>query len=338
MKKINIRRLVLNLFALLSPCLVLITCSKPPAGSSGALREIRVRLDWTPWAPHAALYAAAAHEIGYFEEEGLKVSMYVPPDPEATTKLVASGRDDIGISYMTDTLLAREQGFSVTSVAALVAHPLNCIMALKTSGIDKPHKLKGKTIGTTGIPSDEAFLAGVLLRNGVQKGDYKLINIGFNLAQALKTRQVDAIVGAYWPWEGINLEQEGYPIYIMKLQESGVPDYYELVLICGEKMIIKTPELLRKFLKAMVRGQEFVKAHPESAVSILHKVSPDLKLDFLSASLQEMLPLMEFPNGLFRQDGKKWEELINFMTAGGLLKTRMVASSVFTNDFLPKLP
>ena len=206
-------------------------------------------------------------------------------------------------------------------------------MTLKSSGIDKPSKLKGKTIGTSGVASDEAFLGGVLERGGVKKGEYKLVNIGFNLAQALKSRQVDAVIGAYWPWEGIKMEQEGLPVYVLEL--DGVPDYYELVLVAREETVSKDPDFLRRFLRALVKGQTFVREHPEEAVSILHAVSPDLTPEFLKASMGKVLPLMDAASGEFRQDGKKWKDMVDFMVKSGLLKTSIDSSAAFTNHFLP---
>jgi putative hydroxymethylpyrimidine transport system substrate-binding protein len=318
------------LVLVLTACSLLVGCSKKQEPST-QLREVRVRLDWTPWAPHAAFYAADSQ--GYFKEEKIKVKLYVPPDPEATIKLVAGGQDDIGVSYMTDTIFAREQGFKVVSVAALVPHPLNCIMALMKSGIDSPSKLKGKIIGTTGVPSDAAFLDWVLSRNGVKKGTYKVLTIGFSLAEALKSGNVDAIVGAYWPWEGIKLKQDGYPVNVMKLQEYGVPDYYELVLVTREDI---DPDLLRKFLRASMRGQEFVLQHPDQAVDILHKASPELTPEFLSASLQAMIPQMHSSAGVFRQEEARWSEMVGFMQTTGLLTKPVSPSSSFTNQFLPQ--
>jgi putative hydroxymethylpyrimidine transport system substrate-binding protein len=332
MKTPEVKVRVPTVACLLLACCCLISCNRKPEVGPSGLTTVRVRLDWTPWAPHAALYAAAAQ--GYFEQEGLKVDLYVPPDPEATIKLVAAGQDDIGISYMTDTILAREQGFEVKSIAALVAHPLNCIMTLKTSGIDSPSKLKGKTIGTTGVPSDEAFLETVLSANGLQKNDYKLINVGFELADALKAGRVDAIVGAYWPWEGIKLTEEGDEVNKFLFQQYGVPDYYELVIVTRDELAKKDPGLLRRFLRATLKGQAFVREHPAQAVDILHKVSPDLSPRFLTESLQAMLPLMHFPGGDFRQEEQTWSNMIAFMTAKGLLKTPLPASEVFTNQYL----
>jgi putative hydroxymethylpyrimidine transport system substrate-binding protein len=324
-------RSVLSLiFAALALCVV--ACDSKP---KSPYRQVRVRLDWTPWAPHAAFYAALAPEQHYFRDELLSVNLDVPPDPEATIKLVAGGQDDFGISYMTDTILAREQGFKIVSVAALVEHPLNCIMTLKTSGLDKPSKLKGRVIGTTGVASDQAFLEGVLARGGVKKGDYKLVNIGFNLGQVLKSHQVDAIIGAYYPWEGIKMEEDGFPVNVIDLASSGVPDYYELVLVAREETLTKDPDLLRAFLRALIKGQTFVRAHPDQAVEVLRKVSPDLSSQFLSESLQKVLPLMSASGGEFRQSEGKWTGMIDFMSKSGLIKATIPASAAFTNRFLP---
>jgi len=303
--------------------------AKPSAQAT--LREVRVRLDWTPWAPHAALYAA--EDQGYFKEVGLSVKMYVPPDPESTISLVAAGQDEFGISYMTDAILAREQGLKVISIAALIAHPLNSIMTLKKSGIAEPSKLSKTTIGTTGVPSDQAFLEWVLKKNGVDKDTVRLVNLGFNLAPALKSGNVDAIVGAYWPWEGIKLEEEQFPVNIFRLQDYGVPDYYELVLVSRDDLVKQDPNLVRGFLKAIVRGQEFVQQNPARAVDILRRVSPDLDKEFLTAAVNATVPLMQFPNGIFQQESGKWSEMIQFMLTAGLLKKAPEVSTLFTNEY-----
>src|ERR1017187_6183443 len=313
---------------------LLCSCSHSSPEASPALRSVRVRLDWTPWAPHAAFYAAAAKSQGFFESEGLRVQLYVPPDPETTIKLVAAGQDDLGISYMTDPLLAREQGFKVTSVAALVPHPLNCIMTLKASGLDDPRKLKNAVFGTSGAASDEAFLGSVLAHNGIAKGQYKLINLGFNLAQALKSRQVQAIVGAYWPWEGIKLEQEGEPVNVFEFQRYGVPNYYELVIVARDSVVADRPAWLQGFFRALKKGQQFVRDHPDDAVRLLRASSPDLTEKFLKASLEKVLPLMDFSGGTFHQDPSVWQNMVDFMRGNGLLKSPVEASRAFTNAFL----
>ena len=86
-------------------------------------QKVTIALDWYPNANHAGLYLA--QERGYFADAGLEVELYTPSDPTVVLQTVGAGRDDFGISYQTDVLLARAEEVPVVSVAALVQHPLH---------------------------------------------------------------------------------------------------------------------------------------------------------------------------------------------------------------------
>ncbi|MDF3043708.1 MAG: putative pyrimidine precursor biosynthesis enzyme [Thermomicrobiales bacterium] len=128
------------------------------------LETVSVALDWYPNANHAGLYLA--QERGYYAEAGLAPEFYTPSDPTTVLQTVGAGRDDFGISYQTDILLARAAGVPVVSVLALVQTPLQGVMVLADSGITRPADLAGKTVGYPGIPSQEAFLATMLEDDG----------------------------------------------------------------------------------------------------------------------------------------------------------------------------
>ncbi|NQU96126.1 MAG: ABC transporter substrate-binding protein, partial [Chloroflexi bacterium] len=170
-------------------------CGEEP---SEAVR-VSLALDWYPNSNHAGVYEALAR--GLFEEEGLEVDVYTPADPATILQTVGAGRDDFGISYQPDVLLARSEGVPVVSVAALVQHPLNSMMTLTESGIDRPRLLKGKKVGITGIPVEERLLETMLEYDGLEPGDVEFVNVGFDLSPALMGSVVDAIVGAYWTHE-----------------------------------------------------------------------------------------------------------------------------------------
>ncbi|HEU5433025.1 MAG TPA: ABC transporter substrate-binding protein, partial [Thermomicrobiales bacterium] len=128
--------------------------------------KVTVALDWYPNANHAGLFLA--RERGYFAANRLDVDLYTPSDPATVLQTVGAGRDDFGISYQTDVLLARAQQVPVVSIAALVQRPLLGIMTLKASGIDRPRQLVGKTVGYPGIPSQEAYLQTMLATDGAK--------------------------------------------------------------------------------------------------------------------------------------------------------------------------
>ena len=146
----------------------------------------------------------AAPAQGYSEDEGLDVVLEPPVRPEDPPLFVASGRVDIGISYEPDVIQARAQGIPIIAIAAIVPVPLNSIQTLKTSGLTHPSQLAGKTIGYPGIPSNRVYLQTVLRNVGVDPSSVKLVNVGLNLAPALRGNRADAPIGPHWTGAGVD--------------------------------------------------------------------------------------------------------------------------------------
>src|SRR5918998_5069017 len=257
-----------------------------PAASE--LETVSVALDWYPNANHAGLYLA--QERGYYAEEGLVPELYTPSDPTTVLQTVGAGRDDFGISYQTDILLARAAGVPVVSVLALVQAPLQGVMVLADSGITRPRDLVGKTVGYPGIPSQEAFLATMLADDGATVDEVDLVNIDFNLVPGLISGQVDASLGAFWTHEPILAEQEGFPTSFLKVDDWGVPSYYELVIAAGEDTVTERSELVERFLRATRRGYEDAIADPAAAIAALRAASPDLDVAVEEAGIALLIP------------------------------------------------
>ena len=199
------------LFALL--LMVAIACSS--SDSDAELTSVSLALDWFPNSNHAGIYEAV--DRGYFIEEGLDVNVYTPADPSTVLQTVGAGRDDFGISYQPDLLLARDAGVPVVSVMGIVQHPLNSIMTLGTSGLESPGDLKGMRVGHPNIPSNQGMLATMLAEEGLTLDDVELVDVGFNLVPSLLGDTVDAIIGAYWTHESILIELEGKEVNIMRM-------------------------------------------------------------------------------------------------------------------------
>ena len=171
-------------------------------------QDVTLALDWFPNANHIGLYIA--EDKGYFEEEGLNVEIRTPSDPSTILQTVASGTDDFGINYQPDLLIARDAGIPVVSVLGMVQHPLNSIMALKSSGYESLSDLKNKKIGYPGIPWNEDALDTMLKSDGLMGiEDIELVNVGWELGTSLMSGNVDAVIGAYFTHESISLENEG---------------------------------------------------------------------------------------------------------------------------------
>ncbi|MDQ3654655.1 MAG: ABC transporter substrate-binding protein [Chloroflexota bacterium] len=309
-----------------------------PAASVGRAQEstsVTLALDWYPNANHAGIYVA--RDQGYFAEAGLDVEIVVPSDPTTVLQTVGAGRDTFGISYHSEVLFAREQEVPVVSVAALVQHPLNSLMVLEDSPVETPADLAGRSVAVTGLPADEAFLGTMLAEAGLSLDDVELINVGYDLLPSVFSGRADAVIGVYWTHETILAEREGYPVRYLRVEEWGVPDYYELVLVTGESVVNDDEETVRALLGALQQGYEGAIADPGAALDGLIAESPDLVRDVELEGLDLLMPLWT-ENGTIpfgQQTAARWDAFGDWLKGEGLLGEDVDVAAAWRGDLLP---
>jgi putative hydroxymethylpyrimidine transport system substrate-binding protein len=309
---------------------------EPGGAASGSAEPLRVMLDYFPNADHAGIYAA--QESGAYAKAGLDVDITPPPDPSAPLKLLLAGKTDLAISYEPELLLARDKGAQLVAVGALVQKPLTSLMAVGKAGVRTPQDLRGKRVGTSGIPYQSAYLRTILETAGVDPGSVKETNVGFNLVPAMLSGKVDATLGAFWNYEGVDLERRGKDPVIQRMEELGVPTYSELVFVARRRDLDQ--ELgakVRRFLQATARGHATLKEDPKAGVDGLLAADPGLDRELQEAAVKATLPVF-FPADADRpfgyQDVAEWQEYADWMLEEDLITRRQTAEQVVTNEFL----
>jgi len=318
MKKLLVVFLVLILMS------GIVGCTKQEKGEE--LVEVTVMLDWYPNAVHSFLYTAV--NKGYFQEEGLNLKVLMPAETSDPLKLVAAGKTDFAVSYQPQLIMARAQDIPVVSIASIVNHPLNTLLARADAQIQTPKDLEGKTVGFS-LPVYEAIVKTAVKNAGGDMAKVNLIDVGWDLIPAMVTKQVDAISGGFINHEKILIEKEGYELQVMDPVRYGVPDYYELIMITSEKMVKEKQDLINKFRRAIEKGQSYVKAHPEEGLKILLDNQSDqfpLDSEVEKESLEILLPLME---DFGQQDLTRWQEVIDWMYEMQLITKKPEAEKAF---------
>jgi putative hydroxymethylpyrimidine transport system substrate-binding protein len=308
--------------------------SEKPGGGSGGGERVDLLLDFFPNADHAGIYAAEAG--GHFRDNGLDVAIRTPSDPTTPLKLLAAGKADLAVSYEPEVLRARDKGLPVVAVAALVRTPLTAIVSLPKAGIRTPADLRGKTVGTAGIDYQSAYLEAITSRAGLAKGSVKSRSVGFDLVPALLTGKVDAVLGAFWNYEGVQLAQKGRSPQIIRMERAGVPTYDELVITASERSVREHPQRIRKFLKALAAGTRDLETRPQAATDALlaanRDLDPKLQRASVKVTLPYFLPAAGKPFGYM--DPGEWRAFTTFMHSNGLLK-RSTPAGALTNALLP---
>lgn len=303
------------------------------AGGSPA-QPVRLMLDWFPNADHVGLYRGLAE--GDFRAAGLDVQVQVPADPATPLELVAAGKVDLAVSYEPELLLARAKGLPLVSVAALVQRPLTSIVSLGARHITSAAQLRGKTVGDAGIPYQHAYLETILRQSGVPTGSVKEVNVGSNLVGAMLSGRVDATLGAYWNYEALQLRQLGRRVNVIHVENAGVPNYDELVLVARETTLASRTNALRRFVQALGRGYQSVRADPAAGVASLVAANPGLsrklQLASVTATLPYYFPAAGKPWGW--QDNGQWTSYGQWMADHHLIASTAMVPGSETNQLL----
>ena len=108
--------------------------------------QLTLQLKWVTQAQFAGYYVA--QEKGFYEEEGLEVTI-LPGGPDiAPTQVLAGGGADVIVEWMPAALAAREKGLPLVNIAQPFKSSGMMLTCLKESGITDPAiDFAGKTLG-----------------------------------------------------------------------------------------------------------------------------------------------------------------------------------------------
>jgi putative hydroxymethylpyrimidine transport system substrate-binding protein len=309
--------------------------SKDDQLTPGHQQAVSLMLDWFPNADHVGLYQALYE--GDFSKAGLDVHVETPSNPSAPLQLLAAGKVDFAISYEPEVLLARNQGLPLVSVAAIVQKPLTSVVSVGSKHISHVWQLRGKTVGDAGIPYQHAYLDTILAHAGVPASSVHEVNVGANLVPAMLSGKVDATLGAFWNYEGIQLRRMGKKPNVIPVNRVGVPPYNELVLVVRRSELAENSDMVRQFVQALARGYESVRQNPAAGVANLVKMNPTLDRGFQLASVRATLPYF-FPAGSSHpwgwQSPAQWRAYGQWMLSHHLITNPQAVEAASSNEVL----
>jgi putative hydroxymethylpyrimidine transport system substrate-binding protein len=298
---------------------------------SAANRSLRVSLDDVEGAENVGIVMAVKR--GYFEDVGLDVWAGSPLEPSRPVQYVAKGIDDFGVTQQPQVVIGKEKGADLVAVGSLVSQPTAAMIWLKGSKIGGLADLKGKTIGFPGVPFQKGMLQAVLSRVGLTLEDVQVRNLRYEMASGLVEGRVDAIFGGSWNLEGVELETAGAEPVITRVQELGVPDYEEGVVVAPADLVDENPQLIRDFMSAVARGTQAAIQDPKAAAAAIKEAIgavPDLHRKDREAQLKATLPLLS-RSGYMSPDRARG--LVDWMYEEELIKRRWPPEALLTNAY-----
>jgi NitT/TauT family transport system substrate-binding protein len=232
-----------------------------PFGAALAAPPLRIALSSTP---HASLLHLAAAQ-GYFDAEGLQVTLVPVSHGKAALDKLAQGQADLAAAAELPFIVSVLQG-QPWSVAAAVASESGemAVVARRDRGIAGPTDLANKRVGVTLGTSGEYFLWAWLIRHRLAPDAVAMTNLPPpQMVGALAQGTVDAVS----VWQPVRREAE------QALGAGGIsftaPDAYTVthVIVGRQDYLRGNTQAMRQLMRALLRAERFLRTQPQAALA-----------------------------------------------------------------------
>jgi NitT/TauT family transport system substrate-binding protein len=241
------------------------------AAPAAAQTDIRFSLDWNFEGPAAPFLIAI--ENGYFEEEGLNVTIDTAPGSLEPINRVASGTYDMGFGDINSLIKFRDANpdADLRAVYMVYNKPAFSIVGRRSLGVSEPKDLEGKTLGAPAPDGAYAQWPIFVEANDIDASMVTIENIGFPVREPmLASGDVDAITGFSFS-AFINLKRAGVPeddITVLLMADHGVELYGNAIFV-SQSFAEANPDAVRGFLSAFTRGMKDTVADPRAGAEIV---------------------------------------------------------------------
>jgi NitT/TauT family transport system substrate-binding protein len=311
--------------------------------------EVKTQLGWLRNGEFAPVLVADAR--GFFAEEGIKHRILDGGPGKSAVPLVGAGHAQFGITAGGNAVFQARLApdpVDVIAVGTLLQRGPYAYITLADRGAPepRPRDLEGKTVG---LQADgEIFLQALARKHGLDLKKIKVEVVQAN-AEPLLVGKVDFFTG----WitnQTYQIEQEtakpdaparirGKVWKAISFAEYGVLSYSDVVFTTG-KLIRESPDLVRRYLRALARGMQYILDHPEETVRIVaaypEQVEKAEKLAW-RWKIQNALFVSDDTkrNGLLWMNPKVWDGMMAFYREYERIPRVIPAAEMMTNDLLP---
>ena len=278
--------------------------------------KVSLLLDWFVNPDHAAIIIA--QQKGFFEKNNLEVEIMEPADPTMPPKLVAAKKADLAVDYQPQLQMQVAEGLPLVRIATLVNSPLNSLIVLKNSGINKIEDLKGKKVGYSVSGFETSLLDSMLKSVNLSSKDVELINVNSSLSASLMSKQVDAVIGAFRNFELNQLKLEKAEGKAFFPEDYGVPKYDELIVVANKDNVSQVK--FKNFVKSLQEATNYLKENPKESWEAFISYKPkELDNELNRLAWADTLPYLAPNPATF--DKKVYEQMALFMKQNKLIET-----------------
>ncbi len=294
--------------------------------------------NWWVWQPNTSPFWLAI-DSGFYKEQGLDVNYVEGKGSSYAIQAVGAEKADIGVSDLGTAAFGISRKTPIKAVFSFLQSGPQAVISHRKTGIKKPKDVEGKRVAFGPADSGWILFPAFANANGIDMSKIIQVSAGpSSMRQLLLANKVEAILNYFTSVpeiasQGADLTYLRYSDYGVSLLGGG--------LIAHEKTIKNRGAMLRKFVKATMKGFAEALKDPEKSIVNLMKRAPmtvskkNIALENLTMSLSLLHTKRSKGKPIGWMDRGDWESTIHLLAKYRKMKP-LAVDRYYTNDFIAK--
>ena len=297
--------------------------------ASEELIPVRLQLQWVAQSQFAGYYAAQAQ--GFYEDEGLDVTILEGAVEIVPQQVVAAGDAEFGIAWVPKMLASREAGADLVNIAQVFQRSGTIQVAWADSGIESVSDWAGMRVGTWGFGNEwEVFAA--LRMNDIDPDnpdEVTIVQQPFDMSLLLN-REIDvAQAETYNEWAQLLEATNPETGELYQPEDFTVFDYNEIGTAMLQDHVFTreswlaeegNEDIALRFLRASFRGWIYCRDNFDECVQIVLDNGPTLGEGHMTWQLNEINDLIwPSPDGIGVMDPDLYQQTVDISVDFGVL-------------------
>jgi NitT/TauT family transport system substrate-binding protein len=215
-----------------------------------------------------------ALDQGFYEEEGLNVTIR-PGGPDiAPPQVIAGGGADVSVEWMPAALAAREAGLPLVNIAQPFKSSGMMLTCRNDSGVTSTEDFPGQTLGVWFFGNEYPFLSwmatlGIPVDGGAD--GVTVLKQGFNVDPLLQKQAACISTMTYNEyWQVIDAGLAPADLTVFKYEDQGVATLEDGLYVLEDRLSDPAfVETMAKFVRASMKGWKWAEENPDAAADIV---------------------------------------------------------------------
>ncbi len=303
------------------------------------LTPVSLQLQWVAQSQFAGYYAAVAE--GFFEEEGLDVTILEGAVEIVPQQVVAAGGAEFGIAWVPKVLESREAGADLVNIGQVFQRSGTLQVSFVDTGIESVEDFAGMNIGTWGFGNEHELFAAMRAVDidPDNPDDVTIVQQPFDMslllngevdaAQAMIYNEYAQVLEAIDPDTGEFLYTPE-DLNVINFNDVGTAMLQDHIFVRGDWLAEEgNAEISEAFLRGAFRGWIFCRDNFDECVDIVLDNGPTLGEGHMRWQLNEINNLVwPSPEGIGVLDLELWEQTVAVSLESGVITEEPVDAYV----------